>query len=99
MDYVYRDPQEEKRVGTVKLVKVTPLFDFTVETGERTIWCQLDHTQREWCVQLISLGKTVELAYPTDVFWNAEAIYDAIGDDDASRRIAYAVRAVFETIK
>lgn len=96
MDYIYRNSQGEKCVGTIEGLMITPLFDFTVNAGEKTLWCQMDHLLNEWCIHFIDIGKNVELAHPTDVYWNMEAIYEVFEDMETSRKIAYAIKAVYE---
>jgi hypothetical protein len=100
MDYIYKDSKGKKKVSSVRGLRIIPLFDFEIRVDGKWMWCQMDHTLSEWCIHFINLEKSVELAYPTDVIWNTEALYKEFGDVETSRKIAYAIKAVFEeTIK
>jgi len=96
MDYIYKDSTGKKCVGSIRGLNITPLFDFMVKIKEKYIWCQMDHASTEWCIHFININKDVELAYPTDVIWNTEALYEVFEDVDISKKIAYAIKAVFE---
>lgn len=98
MDYIYRNSSGKKCIGTVEGLVITPVFDFSIKIKDRMIWCQLDHSLTEWCIHFISIGKDVELAYPTDTYWNTNAIYEVFEDVETSRKIAYAIKAVYEEI-
>lgn len=98
MDYIYKNSNGEKCIGSVERLIVTPLFDFSVEVNGKTMWCQMDHSLTEWCIHLISINRSAELAYPTDVLWNTESLYGILGDKDISMQIAYAIKAVFEEL-
>lgn len=37
----------------------------------------------------------VELAHPTDIFWNSNAICEKLKDEDMSLKIAYAIKTVY----
>lgn len=56
----------------------------------------MDHVLLEWCIHFITISKSVELAHPTDMFWNTEALYEVFEDVEESRKIAYAIKAVYE---
>ncbi len=98
MDYIYKNSLGKKCVGTVEGLVITPMFDFSIKIKDKKIWCQMDHSLTEWCIHFISIGKEVELAHPTDVIWNMEAIYEIFEDIEISREIAYAIKAVYEKI-
>lgn len=98
MNYTYKDSNGNKRISRISGLTITPFFDFEIKINGDWIWCQMDHALNEWCIHFININKNVELAYPTDVIWNTEAIYEEFGDVEASIQIAYAIKAVFEEV-
>lgn len=98
MNYTYRDSEGKKCVGSIRGLQITPLFDFMIRINKEYLWCQMDHASAEWCIHFINMNENVELAYPTDVIWNTEAIYEVFEDVETSKKIAYAIKTVFEEV-
>lgn len=99
MNYIYKDSAGKECTGSIRALKITPLFDFMIKINGEYIWCQMDHALEEWCIHFINVNKNVEIAYPTDVIWNTEALYEVFKDVDTSKKIAYAIKTVFEEVK
>ena len=38
----------------------------------------------------------IELAHPTDIFWNSDAICEKIKDENLSLQIAYAIKEIYK---
>lgn len=96
MEYIYIDYEGRKCVNRISGLTITPFFDFEIEINGNWIWCQMDHALTEWCIHFINIDKNVELSYPTDIIWNTEALYEAFEDVDVSRKIAYAIKTIFQ---
>ena len=50
----------------------------------------------EWHLCIVDYEIDVELAQPTDIFWNTNAIFEKIEDEELSIQIAYAVNTVYK---
>ena len=96
MDYIYRNSQEEKCVGTIEGLVITPVYDFSIKIKDEIMWCQMEHLLNEWCIHFIDIRKNVELAHPRDVYWNMKAIYEVFEDIEISLKIAYGIKAIYE---
>ena len=66
------------------------------QTDKQTISCYLDHLLSEWHLCIVDYEIDVELAHPTDIFWNTNAIFEKIEDEELSIQIAYAVNTVYK---
>lgn len=96
MDYVYKDKNEKKCIGEISSLTITPFFVFDIKTGRQTISCYLDHLLSEWHIIIADYEIDVDLAHPTDIFWNTNAIFEKTEDEDLSLKIAYAIKAVYK---
>lgn len=95
-DYIYKDENDKKCIGEVTDVVITPYYQFTIKIKNRDVWCHLDHILNEWHIHFIELETGTELAHPRDVIWNTEALYVLFKDIGISRRIAYAIKTMYE---
>lgn len=50
-------------------------------------------------IHFIKLGTSIELAHPTDVLKNIEAYNDIFNNIELSKKVAYALKAVYEYYK
>lgn len=50
----------------------------------------------EWHICIVDYEIDVELEHPTDIFWNTNAIFEKIDDEELSIQIAYAVNTVYK---
>lgn len=98
IDYIYKNSDDEKCVGTIKGLKVTPLFDFNIEVNGKPIWCQMDHCLAEWCIHFISINRSTDIAHPADILWNTEKLCEIFENEDICRKVAYAIKAVYEKV-
>lgn len=104
MDYIYKDDQEKKHVGEIEYIEISPDYSFVIRTEKRVYNCNMRMLGGEWELFLHYRDehrkrvedKSVILSYPTDVIWNIESIYDNIDDAEESRKIAYALRSIYE---
>lgn len=95
MDYIYKDKNEKKHIGEIGSLHIIPLYEFKIKTGKQKVKCYLDHQLSEWRINIPEYEANVELAYPTDTFWNSNAINEKIKDEDLSLQIAYAIKTVY----
>lgn len=96
MDYIYKNKNEKKCVGEISSLTITPFFAFEITTGNKTIGCYLDHLLSEWHIRIDNYEIDVELAHPTDIFWNTNAIFEKTKDEELSLQIAYAINEVYK---
>ena len=50
----------------------------------------------EWHIRIDNYEIDVELAHPTDLFWNTNAIFEKTEDEELSLQIAYAINEVYK---
>ena len=50
----------------------------------------------EWHIRIDNYEIDVELAHPTDIFWNTNAIFEKTEDEELSLQIAYAINEVYK---
>lgn len=96
MDYIYKDELNNKYVGTIESMDIIPYYEFTIKINEKDETCHMEYLSYEWVIHFIDLDKHVELAHPTDVFWNAEALYSIFDDEHLCWRIAFAIKTIYE---
>lgn len=96
MDYIYKDAKDNKCIGEIHGVEVVPYYLFTIKIKNEDVWCHMERVLSEWCIHFIGLEKEMSLSHPTDWFWNMENLYRIFDDIDSSKRIAYAIKAVYE---
>lgn len=96
MDYIYKNKNEKKCVGEISSLTITPFFAFEITTGNKRIGCYLDHLLSEWHIRIDNYEIDVELAHPTDIFWNTNAIFEKTKDEELSLQIAYAINEVYK---
>lgn len=53
----------------------------------------------EWHIRIDNYEIDVELAHPTDIFWNTNAIFEKTEDEELSLQIAYAINEVYKKKK
>ena len=82
MDYIFKNKDGEKTVGEITYLHITPFYEFEIEMSQ-------------WNICITDFDIDVELAHPTDIFWNSNAICEKIKDEDMSLKIAYAIKAVY----
>ncbi len=95
MNYLYKDNDGNIITGEILYLHITPFYEFEIEIDGYRLTCYLDHLLSGWRLCIAGCDIDVELGNPEDVSFNAEAIYDKLGDEDASLMIAYAVKAVY----
>ncbi|MEG0408548.1 MAG: hypothetical protein RR623_06705 [Bacilli bacterium] len=96
MDHIYIDSLGKKCVGEIENIEDFRYYTFMIEINKKNIRCRLDHEVNEWCLEFLSLEISKELAHTSDIFWNTEAINEIIDNIDISKRVAYAVKSVYE---
>ena len=96
MDYIYKNKDEVKCVGTIKSMETFVYYSFDIVIDNRSEWCRLIENEFDREICFVMRDITIGLAHPTDVFWNTEAIYEVFNDLDISLRIAYGIKSVFE---
>lgn len=96
MDYIYKTTSGVKCVGQIKEIEIEPYYQFSIEVNKKIIWCHMDHLLPEWCIHFVSIDEHVELAHPTDVRWNTEALDDVFHNAEVSNRIAYGIKRLYE---
>lgn len=96
MNYTYKDKNEKKCVGEISSLTITPFFAFEITIDKQAISCYLDHMLSEWHMLIIDYEIDVELAHPTDIAWNTNAIFEKTRDEELSLQIAYAVNTVYK---
>ena len=100
MNYIYKDKNAKKCIGEISSLTITPFFAFEITAGKQTISCYLDHLLfddlNEDDIYIVDYEIDVELAHPTDIFWNTNAIFEKIEDEELSIQIAYAVNTVYK---
>ena len=70
MNYIYKDKNAKKCIGEISSLTITPFFAFEITADKQTISCYLDHLLSEWHICIVNYEIDVELAHPTDIFWN-----------------------------
>ena len=63
---------------------------------KQNMLCYLNHNSSGWSINFINLNELVQLADPTDVFWNTEALFEVFMDINISKRIAQAIKIIYE---
>ena len=96
IDYIFKNKNEKKCVGEISNLTITPFFTFEITTGNKAISCYLDHLLSEWHIRIDNYEIDVELAHPTDIFWNTNAIFEKTEDEELSLQIAYAINEVYK---
>lgn len=96
MDYIYKDLENQKCVGEIESLEVTPYYQFIIRTNDRNLYCHMEHMLIEWRVHFIDIGKSIEIAHPSDVLWNSEALYEVFKDAEMGTMVAYAIKKVYE---
>lgn len=96
MDYIYKNKDEVKCVGTIRSMETFVYYSFDIVIDNRSEWCRLIENELDWKICFVMRKMTIGLAHPTDIFWNTEAIYEVFEDLDISLRIAYGIKSVFE---
>lgn len=96
MNYIYKDKNAKKCIGEIISLTITPFFAFEITADKQIISCYLDHLLSEWHICIVDYEIDVELAHPTDIFWNTNAIFEKIEDEELSIQIAYAVNTVYK---
>lgn len=99
MDYLYIDSDQKKHIGTLQCVNVSPYVIFEIDLGHDILCCHLQRLSSEWNIYISEREISIELAHPTDIFWNNEAIYEKIKEIEISHKIAYAIKSVYEILK
>lgn len=95
MNYLYKDNDGKFISGEITYLHITPFYEFEIEIDGCRLNCYLDHLLSRWHLCIAGCDIDVELEDPEDISSNAEAVYDKLGDEDASLMIAYAVKAVY----
>ena len=95
MNYLSKDGDGNIIPVEITYLHITPFYEFEIEIDECRLNCYLDHLLSQWHLCIAGCEIDVELADPEDISYNAEAIHDKLGDEDASLMIAYAVKAVY----
>lgn len=95
MNYLYKNNAGKIFNGEITYLHITPFYEFEIEIDGCRVNCYLDHLLSGWHLCFAGYDIEVELEDPVNVSSSAEAIYDKIGDEDASLMIAYAVKAVY----
>ena len=95
MNYLYKDNDGKIITGEITYLHITPFYEFEIEIDGCRLNCYLDHLLSGWHLCFAGYDIDVELEDPENVSSNAEAVYDKLGDEDASLMIAYAVKAVY----
>ena len=96
MDYIYKDKDGKKSIGEISYLHITPFFEFEIEAAGQKIIYYLDHLLSEWNICISNYEMNIELAHPTDIFWNADAICEKIKDENLSLQIAYAIKEIYK---
>ena len=96
MNYIYKNKNAKKCIGKTISLTITPFFAFEITAGKQIISCYLDHLLSEWHLCIVDYEIDVELAHPTDIFLNTNAIFEKIEDEELSIQIAYAVNTVYK---
>ncbi len=97
MDYIYKNKDGGKLVGEISYLHITPFYEFEVEAGNRKLRCYLEHLSNQWNICIANYEINVELAHPTDIFWNSDALCEKVKDEDLSLQIAYAIKEVYKS--
>ena len=95
MDYIFKNKDGEKTVGEITYLHITPFYEFEIEMNNQKLRCYLEHLLSQWNICITDYDIDVELAHPTDIFWNSNAICEKIKDEVMSLKIAYAIKAVY----
>ena len=96
MNYIYKNKNEKSCVGEISSLTITPFFAFEITTGKQRIGCCLDHLLSEWHICIVDYEIEADLAHPTDIFWNTNAIFEETEDEKLSLQIAYAINEVYK---
>ena len=96
MKYIYKNKNAKKCIGEISSLTITPFFAFEITADEQTISCYLDHLLSEWHLCIVDYEIDVDLAHPTDIFWNTNEKFEKIEDKELSLQIAYAVNTVYK---
>lgn len=96
MKYIYKNKNAKKCIGEISSLTITPFFAFEITADEQTTSCYLDHLLSEWHLCIVDYEIGVDLAHPTDIFRNTNAIFEKIEDKELSLQIAYAVNTVYK---
>ena len=96
MNYIYKNKRKRKKKER-KNPPITPFFflAFNRKTKKQKIFCFF-HLLSEGHICKVNYEIDVELAHPTDIFWNTNAIFEKIEDEELSLQIAYAVNTVYK---
>ncbi len=99
MDYLYIDSNQKKHIGTLECVNVSPYVIFELDLGYDKLCCHLQRVSLEWNIYISERKISIELAHPTDIFWNHEAIYEKMKEIEISLKIAYAIKSLYEILQ
>ena len=95
MDYIYKGKDGKKKVGEIRYIEELPYYEFELQIDGNEIMCYLQHLTLEWEIYLSNCDKLIELAHPTDVYWNIDAINESINNEETSLQIAYAIKEIY----
>jgi len=96
MNYLFKDQDGKIITGEITYLHITPFYEFEIEIDGYRLNCYLDHLLSGWHLCIADYEIDVELAHPTDISWNTNAIFERIEDKELSLQIAYAVNAVYK---
>ena len=96
MDYIYVDENNKKQVGEITSLIISPLIQFEIQIENYRVYCSLSHISNNWSLYISNYEESIDLAHPTDTFWNYEEIYKLTKDKQLSKKIAYIIKTIYE---
>lgn len=100
-NYVYEDFFEAvKCIGKIQNTNITGPVDFEVKVFTTRYKCSLYHERPNgWYISINNDEHLLDLAFPTDTYWNARQIYEYTQDADAACAISGAINEIYISIK
>lgn len=100
-DYVYEDFFEDiKCVGKINNTDITGSIYFEVMVfSSRYKCCLYRKPLNRWYIKINNDKKWIDLAFPTDTYWNARQLYDSTQDEEVACAISGAIKEIYLSIK
>ena len=89
-----------KCIGKIQNTNITGPVDFEVKVLNTRYKCSLYHERPNgWYISINNDEHLLDLAFPTDTYWNARQIYEYTQDADAACSISGAINEIYISIK
>ncbi len=100
-DFIYLDYQEdEKYIGQIRNTDIIGPVYFEVNICGDYYKCYLHRKNiDDWYLKIDGDEELIDLAHPTDTYWNARQILDYIGDSGTSCAISGALCEIYLKLK